>query len=92
MNDINSVKMILYITEVLLVHLDLSDIRGVVGCVDLVLLLMVDLTIQTLWMGRRGHMSLFHPIKVSQGNNVCKTPPVIMCLGQQLQQCVILHH
>lgn len=30
-----------YVTEVLLVHLDLFDIRGVVGCVDLVLLLVV---------------------------------------------------
>lgn len=46
-----------YVAEVLLVHLDLSDIGGVVGCVDLVLLLVVQLTIQTL--RKRGqHMSL----------------------------------
>lgn len=37
-----------YVTEVLLVHLDLFNIRSVIGCVDLVLLLVVSLTIQTL--------------------------------------------
>lgn len=40
----------------LLVHLDLSDVGGVVGRVDLVLLLVVDLTIQTL--RRRTHRRL----------------------------------
>lgn len=50
MNDINCVP---YFAEVLLVHLDLSDIRGVVGCMDLVLLLVVHLPIQTLGKGRR---------------------------------------
>lgn len=49
MNDINCVKMASYVAEVFLVHLDLFDIRGVVGCVDLVLLFMVLLPIQTLW-------------------------------------------
>lgn len=34
-----------YVTEVLLVHLDLFNIRSVIGCVDLVLLLVVSLTI-----------------------------------------------
>ncbi len=53
MNDINCVKMAPYIAEVFLVHLDLSDIGGVVGCVDLVLLLMVGLPIQTLGWGRK---------------------------------------
>ena len=42
-----------YVTEVLLVHLDLLDLRGVVGCVDLALLLLVGLTVQTLRKGRR---------------------------------------
>lgn len=51
MIDINCVKTGPYITEVFLIHLDLSDIRGVVGCVDLVLLFVVSLPIQTL--GRR---------------------------------------
>lgn len=37
-----------YVAEVLLVHLELFEVRGVVGCVDLVLLLVVSLTIQTL--------------------------------------------
>lgn len=37
-----------YIAEVLLVHLELFEVRCVVGCVDLVLLLVVSLTIQTL--------------------------------------------
>ena len=42
-----------YIAEVVLVHLDLLDIRGVVGCVDLVLCLVVVLPIQTLRKGKR---------------------------------------
>lgn len=40
-----------YVTEVVLVHLDLFDIGGVVGCVDLVLVLMVVLAIQALQKG-----------------------------------------
>lgn len=60
--------MVSYIAEVFLVHLDLSDIRGVVGCVDLVLLLMVELPIQTLGKNRREHMTLFHLICVSDIN------------------------
>lgn len=51
-NDVNCGNRVLYITEVVLVHLDLFDIRGVVGCVDLVLVLMVVLAIQTLRKGR----------------------------------------
>lgn len=46
--NISCEKKVSYITEVLLVHLDLFDIRGVVGCVDLVLVLVVGLTIQAL--------------------------------------------
>lgn len=38
-----------YITEVLLVHLDLFDVRSVIGCVDFVLLLVIILPIKTLW-------------------------------------------
>lgn len=45
-----------YIAEVGLVHLDLFDIRGVVGRVDLVLLLVVILPIQTLWGRKDGDM------------------------------------
>lgn len=56
--------MIPYLTEVLLVHLDLFDIRGVVGCVDLVLFLMVLFTIETLRKARNPHVSLFHPTNV----------------------------
>lgn len=52
-----------YVAEVVLVHLDLSDIGGVIGCVDLVLLLVVQLTIQTL-RKRVRNMSLFHQIRV----------------------------
>lgn len=37
-----------YVAEVHLVVLDLFDIWGFVGCVDLVLVLVVQLTIQTL--------------------------------------------
>lgn len=54
LNDIKHVKMGPYVAEVLLVHLDLFNIRGVVGCVDLVLLLVVVLPIQTL--GREDDM------------------------------------
>lgn len=42
------VKMGLYIAEVFLVHLDLFDIRGVIGGVDFVLLLVIIFPIQTL--------------------------------------------
>lgn len=38
-----------YITEVLLVHLHLFDVRSVIGCVDFVLYLVVILPIKTLW-------------------------------------------
>lgn len=38
----------LYIAEVFLVHLDLFDIRGVIGGVDFVLLLVIIFPIQTL--------------------------------------------
>lgn len=37
-----------YVAEVILVHLDLFDVRSVVGCVDLVLGFVVQLTIQAL--------------------------------------------
>ncbi len=48
MDDLNCVKLGPYVAEVFLVHLDLLDFRGVVGCVDLVLLLVVSLPVQTL--------------------------------------------
>lgn len=60
MIDINFVKIGPYIAEVFLVHLDLSDIRGVVGCVDLVLLFVVSLPIQTL--GKRKKIKMFYPV------------------------------
>lgn len=41
-----------YITEVFLVHLDLSDVRGVIGGVDFVLLLVIIFPIQTLRKGK----------------------------------------
>lgn len=41
-----------YVTEVVLVHLDLSDVGGVVGCVDFVLLLVIVLPIQALREGK----------------------------------------
>lgn len=45
--------MVAYITEVLLVHLDLSDVRGVISGVDFVLLLVIKLSIQTLRQGEK---------------------------------------
>lgn len=53
MNSIICVLTVSYIAEVCLVHLDLFDIRGIVGCVDLVLLLVVQLAIQTLGKQRK---------------------------------------
>lgn len=41
-----------YVAEVLLIHLDLSDVGGVVGGVDLVLLLVVVLAVQALREGK----------------------------------------
>lgn len=46
------VKMGPYIAEVFLVHLDLSDVRGVIGGVDFVLLLVIIFPIQTLRKGK----------------------------------------
>lgn len=37
-----------YVTQVVLVHLDLSDVGGVIGRVDFVLLLVIVLPIQAL--------------------------------------------
>lgn len=51
-DDISGVQTLSYVAEVLLVHLDLFDVGGVVGCVDLVLLLVVQLTIQALGKGK----------------------------------------
>lgn len=51
-NDIICVKMGPYVAEVFLVHLDLFDVRGVIGCVDFVLLLVIVLPIQTLRKGK----------------------------------------
>lgn len=60
MNLINCASTVLYITEILLVHLDLFDIRRVIGGVDLVLLLVVRLTVETLGK-QRGQMLKLYP-------------------------------
>lgn len=48
MNNTKCVRLVPYVAEVGLVHLDLFDIGGVVGCVDLVLVFVVVLSVQTL--------------------------------------------
>lgn len=42
-----------YVAQVILVHLDLSDVGGIIGCVDFVLLLVIVLPIQALRKEKR---------------------------------------